>query len=279
VTRELPGFESGQWRAAGPERPGATRKASAEHGENCEDDQPVSEQSARQRFGHDFAAPLRRPGNGDDAQHGAFDPDSGGVAGVGYAFKDYNQVWAAADGELGNYIGKAIQKVGLVPFQAMWDNGFRQITSSTRPIKTPDDLKGFKIRVPVVQLWVQMFAAFGAAPTTIPLSEAYSALQTKIADGQENPLVLIEAAKFYEVQKYCSLTNHVWDGHWACCNAAAWKGLPDDLKAIVARNLNEAAKREREDIAANDKVVQADLEKTGLVFNAAETQSFRDGLK
>ena len=91
------------------------------------------------------------------------------LTGVGYAFKDYNQVWAAADGDLGAYIGKAIQKVGLVPFQAMWDNGFRQITSSTHPIKAPEDLKGFKIRVPVVQLWVQMFGALGAAPTTIPL--------------------------------------------------------------------------------------------------------------
>jgi TRAP-type C4-dicarboxylate transport system substrate-binding protein len=69
------------------------------------------------------------------------------------------------------------------------------------------------------------------------------------------------------------------DGHWLCCNAAAWKGLPDELKTIVGRNLNAAAVLEREDIARNDKVVQADLEKAGLVFNVAETQSFRDGLK
>jgi TRAP-type C4-dicarboxylate transport system substrate-binding protein len=110
-------------------------------------------------------------------------------------------------------------------------------------------------------------------------TEVYSALQTHIADAQENPLTLIKVTKLYEVQKYCSLTNRVWDGHWARCNAAAWKGLPDELKAIVAGRLNAAARRERDDIAKNDKVVQADLERAGLVFNVAETQSFRDGLK
>ena len=85
--------------------------------------------------------------------------------------------------------------------------------------------------------------------------------------------------KLYEVQKYCSLTNHVWDGHWFGGNAAAWQGLPDDLKEIVAGNLNAAALLERVDIAAGEKTAQADLEKFGLVFNIAETQSFRDGLK
>src|SRR6201996_9489540 len=127
------------------------------------------------------------------------------LTGVGFAFTNYDKVWAAMDGEVGNFIRRNIEKVGLVPFTSVWDNGFRQITSSTRPIKAPEDLANFKIRVPVVPLWVSMFSAFGAAPVSIPLNEAYSALQTKIADGQENPLALIESAKFYEVQKFCSL--------------------------------------------------------------------------
>ena len=81
------------------------------------------------------------------------------------------------------------------------------------------------------------------------------------------------------MQKYCSITNHVWDGHWFVCNAAAWNTLPDDLKHIVAHNLNDAALRERDDMAAGEKTARADLEKFGMVFNVAETQSFRDGLK
>src|ERR1700742_3576135 len=150
------------------------------------------------------------------------------LTGVGFAFTSYDKVWAAMDGEVGKFIRTNIEKVGLVPFEAMWDNGFRQITSSTKPINTPDDLKNFKIRVPVVPLWVALFSAFGAAPVRIPLNEAYSALQTRIADGQENPLALIESAKFYEVQKFCSLTNHAWDGFWLLASARIWKGVPPD---------------------------------------------------
>jgi len=202
------------------------------------------------------------------------------ISALGFAWSDYSKVWPAMDGELGAYIRAQIAaKAGLVAMDQMWDLGFRQITTSTKPIKTASDLVGLKIRVPVAPSLVTLFQTLKAAPLSMQFTEVYSALQTHIADAQENPLTLIKVTKLYEVQKYCSLTNHVWDGHWACCNAAAWKGLPDDLKAIVARNLNEAAKREREDIAANDKVVQADLEKAGLVFNTAETQSFRDGLK
>ena len=110
------------------------------------------------------------------------------ITGVGFAFSGYDKVWAAMDGAMGNHIRAAIEKVGLVPFATVWDNGFRQITTSTKPIRTPEDLKGFKIRVPVVPLWVSMFKTLGAAPVSLPLSEAYQALQTKVADGQENPL-------------------------------------------------------------------------------------------
>src|SRR5918912_2743021 len=104
----------------------------------------------------------------------------------------------------------------------IWDNGFRQITTSTKPIQTPDDLKNFKIRVPPSPLWTSMFKALGAGPTTINFNEVYSALQTKVADGQENPLAIIDTAKLYEVQKYCSLTNHQWAGYHVAFNTAAW---------------------------------------------------------
>jgi tripartite ATP-independent transporter DctP family solute receptor len=202
------------------------------------------------------------------------------ISALGFAWSDYSKVWPAMDGELGAYVRKQIAaKSGLVAMDRMWDLGFRQITTSTKPIRNASDLVGFKIRTPVAPSLVTLFQTLKAAPLALQFPELYSALQTHIADGQENPLTLIKVAKFYEVQKYCSLTNHVWDGHWLCCNAAAWNGLPDDLKTIVARNLNDAALLERADIATNDKSVQGDLEKAGMVFNTAETQSFRDGLK
>src|ERR1700747_443066 len=105
------------------------------------------------------------------------------INGIGFAWGSYDQVWPAMDGGLGAFIRAQIDKAGLHAMDKAWDNGFRQITSSTRPIKTPDDLKGFKIRVPPSPLWTSMFKAFGAAPVAIPWAETYSALQTRIANG------------------------------------------------------------------------------------------------
>jgi tripartite ATP-independent transporter DctP family solute receptor len=136
------------------------------------------------------------------------------INGIGFAFPDYDTVWKAMDGDLGAYIRGEITKANLVVMDKIWDNGFRETTSSTKPINGPDDFKGFKIRVPVSPLWTSMFKAFDAAPASINFSEVYSALQTKIVEGQENPLAIISTAKLYEVQKYCSLTNHMWDGFW-----------------------------------------------------------------
>jgi len=197
------------------------------------------------------------------------------LTGVGFAFTNYDKVWAAMDGEVGNFIRRNIEKVGLVPFNSVWDNGFRQITSSTRPIKTPEDLANFKIRVPVVPLWVAMFSAFGAAPVSIPLNEAYSALQTKIADGQENPLALIESAKFYEVQNFCSLTNHAWDGFWLLSSARIWKTIPQDVQQVMQKHFNAAAKKQRDDIVQANAQYQKTLESKGLTFNTTDAQAFQ----
>ena len=132
--------------------------------------------------------------------------------------------------------------------EKIWDNGFRQTTSSTKPINGPDDYKGFKIRVPVSPLWTSMFKAFDAAPASINFNEVYSALQTKIVEGQENPLALISTAKLYEVQKYCSLTNHMWDGYLVPGQSPrAGRALPRDLRTIVAKNINDAALKDRVD--------------------------------
>jgi len=201
------------------------------------------------------------------------------LTGAGFLFSGYDKVWAAMDGQVGNYIRASIEKVNLVPFTSVWDNGFRQVTTSTRPIRTPEDLKNFKIRVPVVPLWVNMFKALGAAPVSLPLSEAYQALQTKVADGQENPLALIESAKFYEVQKYCSLTNHSWDGFWFVANGRLWKSLPADVQQVMAKHINAAARKQRDDIARANVDLQKQLEAKGLVFNTVDNAAFRQVLR
>ena len=201
------------------------------------------------------------------------------VNGMGFAFKDYAQVWTAIDGDLGDYVRSQIAaKAGLVPMEKRWDLGFRQITTSTKPVEKAADLSGLKLRVPGAPALVSLFTALGASPVSMQFGEVYTSLQTKVVDGQENPLSQIDAGKFYEVQKYCSISNHVWDGHWIVFNKPAWDRLPDDIKTIVARAFNDGALAQRVEVAALNDSLQAELEKKGLAFNTAETQSFREML-
>jgi tripartite ATP-independent transporter DctP family solute receptor len=200
------------------------------------------------------------------------------IYGVGYAFGDYKQVWSAVDGELGAFMRGVIAKLGIHPLEKMWDNGFRQITTSTKPINTPEDLKGFKIRVPVSPQWTSLFKALGAAPTSINFSEVYSALQTRIVDGQENSLQLIEIAKLYEVQKHVSVTNHMWDGFFTLFNGRVWSSMPQDVQSLVARIVDEAAVREREDMVKLNSISEEKLKKAGMVFNRTDPSVFRAAL-
>jgi TRAP-type transport system periplasmic protein len=201
------------------------------------------------------------------------------INGIGFAFPDYDTVWKAMDGDLGAYVRGEINKAGLNVMDKIWDNGFRQTTTSTKPINGPEDFKGFKIRVPVSPLWTSMFKAFDAAPASINFSEVYSALQTKVVEGQENPLAIISTAKLYEVQKFCSLTNHMWDGFWFLANRRAWEKLPDDVRTIVAKNINDAGLKQRADVAKLNAGLKDDLAAKGLMFNQPQIGPFRDKLR
>jgi TRAP-type transport system periplasmic protein len=187
------------------------------------------------------------------------------INGMGFAFPDYPTVWKA--------------KANIIAFEKIWDNGFRQTTSSTRAINGPGDFKGFKIRVPVSPLWTSMFRAFDAAPASINFNEVYSALQTKIVEGQENPLALISTAKLYEVQKYCSLTNHMWDGYWFLANRRALDALPPDVRSVVEKNVNAAALRARDDTEKLNATVREELAGKGLLFNQPDLVPFREKLR
>jgi TRAP-type transport system periplasmic protein len=201
-----------------------------------------------------------------------------GINGLAFAFKDYQTVWAAMDGDLGAYIRAQIAKVNLHTFEKILDNGFRNITTSSKPIVTATDLKGFKIRVPISPLWTSMFKAFGSAPTGINFSEVYSSLQTKVVEGQENPLAIIDIAKLYEVQKYCSMTGHMWDGQWILANGKRWAGLPPDVQAVITKHINAAVMKQRDDIRRLNNGLEAQLKAKGMQFNYPDVKSFRDTL-
>ncbi len=201
------------------------------------------------------------------------------ISGVGFAFPGYDAVWNAMDGDLGAHIRGAFAKANLFPQSKIWDHGFRQVTSGARQIKTPQDLAGFKIRVPLSPALTSLFKAFGAAPTGINMAEVYTALQTKIVDGQENPLTILETQKLYEVQKFCSLTSHVWDGFWLVANLRTWNALPEDLRQLASKTFDAHALMQRKAIDSLNTRLREELKAKGMTFNAPELAPFRETLR
>lgn len=200
------------------------------------------------------------------------------IQGVGFAFNDSAAAFTAMDGSLGDYVRKAIRAAGLYVHPKMWENGMRQITSSTHAIKSVDDLNGFRIRTPSGPLWVDLFKSMGASPTPINFSELYSALQTHVVDGQENPYAIIDSGRLYEVQKYLSVTNHMWSAYHFLGNSDAWAALPADIQTIVERNLTKHALLERRDTALRNASLADKLRRRGMIINTAETAGFRGKL-
>jgi TRAP-type transport system periplasmic protein len=201
-----------------------------------------------------------------------------GISGIAFAFPDYAKVWQALDEDLGAEIRAGLEKLGIYTFPKCLDSGYRDVTTSTKPINTTDDFKGLKIRVPPSPLWVSLFTALGASPTSITINELYGALQTKIVDGQENPLTIIEAQKIYEVQKFCSMTDHLWDGLWIIANGRKWKSLPSDVQAVISRSFEAATMKQRENTARLNTDLEETLKAKGLVFNRPEKMQFREAL-
>jgi len=128
-------------------------------------------------------------------------------------------------------------------------------------------------------MWTSLFRALGASPVSVNFSEVYAALQTRVAEGQENPLAIIETAKLYEVQKYLSMTNHMWDGFWFLANADAWSRLPPDLQAIVTKRVNEAGLAMRADVAKLNDELARTLAAQGMSIATPDTEPFRAQLR
>jgi len=200
------------------------------------------------------------------------------IQGVGFAFKDSNEAFGAMDGALGDHVRAAIRAAGLYVHPRMWENGMRQITSSNKPIRTVADLSGFKIRTPAGELWVDLFKSLGAAPAPLNFSELYTALQTHVFDGQENPYAIIDVGRLYEVQKYISITNHMWSAYHFLGNQEAWNALPRDVQGIVERNLAKYAVLQRRDTALRNQSLSEKLARRGMTINKADTSGFRSKL-
>jgi tripartite ATP-independent transporter DctP family solute receptor len=187
-----------------------------------------------------------------------------GIQSVGFAFSDSAGAFRAFDGKLGAYVRGEIEAKGIHPFDKIWENGMRMITSSTRPVHNDADLAGFKMRTPNSRIALDLFRSLGAAPTSMNFSELYTSLQTHVVDGQENPLANIEFARFFEVQKYLTLSGHMWGGYWLLAGGEWWKGIPPDLQAVITRNASTYTDRQRRDVMKLNDTLIGKLRSQGM---------------
>jgi tripartite ATP-independent transporter DctP family solute receptor len=167
-----------------------------------------------------------------------------GVLNLPFLFKSTEQAFEILDGPLGKELTAEMAKAGLISFDLQLF-GFREITNNIRPIYKPEDLKGIKLRLMPNEVHVKAFRLLGAAPTTLDASEIYSALKQGTIDGQENPLGIVWAWKFYESQKYISLTKHVFSAFMMWMNKGFYDKLPPDLQGVVREGYKAAAQWQR----------------------------------
>jgi len=170
-------------------------------------------------------------------------------------------------------LAPAAEKKGI-KIIAVWENGYRHITNSKRPINGPDDLKGIKLRVPEGKWRVKMFQAYGANPSPMKFSEVFTALQTGVMDGQENPFTQIYSAKFQEVQKYLSLSGHVYTPAYVTVGAKKWASLPDDVRKILEDTAMETQAFVYATAAKDDTDLLGKLKAAGMQVNEVNKDAF-----
>ena len=185
--------------------------------------------------------------------------------GIPFLFPTAKQVYTVLDGEVGKDIAAIMASKGFVSL-AFWEVGFRNMTNNTRPVKTPEDMKGLKIRVQESKIWIQFMNRLGAVATPIPFGELYSALQQKVVDGQENPVATIYSMKFYEVQKYLSLTGHTYEPAHVIANPKWFNGLDPKHQAVILKAAADAAVYQRQTLADKDKERFEVIKKAGVVI-------------
>jgi tripartite ATP-independent transporter DctP family solute receptor len=157
---------------------------------------------------------------------------------------------------------------------AVWENGYRHITNSKRAINTPADLQGIKLRVPEGKWRVKMFQTYGANPSPMKFSEVFTALQTGVMDGQENPFTQIYSAKFHEVQKYLSLTGHVYTPAYATVGMRKWSSLPADVRSTLEAVAKEAQAFVYQKAAKDDEDLLAKIKAANVQVNTPNKDAF-----
>ena len=188
-----------------------------------------------------------------------------------FMFRDREHVYKVVDGPLAKeiYDGDDKKKMKVID---TWENGFRNITNNVRAIEKPEDMKGVKIRVMENKMYIEMFKALGANPTPMARGELFTGLQTKVVDGQENPLGQIYTSRFYEVQKYATLSGHTYSPEVVVFSLATWKKIPAKHQEVILKASAEARQYNRELSAKMDQEFVGKLKEKGMTVTALTAQ-------
>ncbi|MDG6231159.1 TRAP transporter substrate-binding protein [Glaesserella parasuis] len=197
------------------------------------------------------------------------------VIDIPFIFKNREHAYAVLDGEIGQGLLKDLEAQGLKGL-AFWEVGFRSFTNSKHPVKSPEDIKGLKVRTNQNPMYIQAFSLLGANPVPMPLSELYTALETRAVDAQEHPIGIFWSAKLYEVQKHLSLTNHGYTPLIVVMNKAKFDSFSPELQQVILDAAKEAGNYQRQLNLENEKEIIAKLQKAGIqVIEEVDNKPFK----
>lgn len=195
--------------------------------------------------------------------------------GLPFIIRDRPHAYAILDGAIGKEFEQKLAAQGLQVL-TWWELGFRNMTTKNKPINSPDDIKGLKIRVQESRVWIEFMKAMGAIPTPIPFNELYSALQQGVVDGQENPVVTIMAQKYYEVQKQVALTEHVYTALPVMANKKWWDGLTPAQQKVLMDTAKESQKLQRDAVTKVNNEGLEYLKTQGVNITSPSKQPFME---
>lgn len=199
------------------------------------------------------------------------------VTDLPFIFQSKEHAYKVLDGEIGQGIMNKLEGTGIVGL-AFWENGFRNITNSKRPIVHPSDLEGIKIRTMENQIHMDSFKQIGADPTPMAFGELFTALQQKTVDGQENPLPIIATSKFYEVQDYLAMTGHFYAPAPLLVSQSLWDKLSDEEKEIFQQTALDATKIQRQMIADMDAKLLDELKEKGMEVTTPDKAEWQEAM-
>jgi len=198
--------------------------------------------------------------------------------GLPFLFSDIQKAWSLLDGPIGEELAKRTAAKGMVVL-GYWDNGIRHVSNNKRPVKTPADMKGLKIRTPPDPMTVDIMQALGADTQQIKFAELYVALSQGVVDGQENPLANVASAKLYEVQKYLSLSGHKYESNPFLMGKRSWERLSPADQKIFQDAAAEATQLQRKMSKEADEKLVGELKGKGVQIDTVDRKAFVDATR